>query len=229
MPVVSDPCSCQLDCLVCGRGEVPPHDCAIQILLESMVFQERMLHGEPTEARLEKILQSGKEYLLRAMHMTDQNSVLSNHCQRLATPEIIDLHTDTEQRLVELLTKVLPNHHPLDILRVRAFASFELKDVFSEYLEQEASKGKRGFIQALWTLYAKSNLYRLVYKAWKRHGPQSLTTWTLLAQVVLDGCCAEKWPDTVFQVPDVCSICLGPMHWPEKTHCGHVFHLRCLL
>ncbi|GFX70568.1 uncharacterized protein TNCV_875421 [Trichonephila clavipes] len=73
MPVVSVSCSCQPDCLVYGRGEVPPHDCAIHVLLESMVFQERMLHSEPTEARLEEILQSGKEYLPRAM--TDQNSV----------------------------------------------------------------------------------------------------------------------------------------------------------
>ncbi|GFY70440.1 uncharacterized protein TNIN_145241, partial [Trichonephila inaurata madagascariensis] len=30
---------------------------------------------EPSEARLEEILQSGKEYLPRAMHMTDENSV----------------------------------------------------------------------------------------------------------------------------------------------------------
>ncbi|GFU73973.1 uncharacterized protein TNCV_3784881 [Trichonephila clavipes] len=89
MPVVTDPCSCQPDCLACGRGEVPPHDCAIHVLLESTVFQERMLHGEPTEARLEEILQSGKEYLPLAMHLTDQKSVqrkyktststLSNH------------------------------------------------------------------------------------------------------------------------------------------------------
>ncbi|GFW62933.1 uncharacterized protein TNCV_4452821 [Trichonephila clavipes] len=62
MPVVSDPCSCQPDCLVCGRGEEPAHDCAIHVLLESMVFQERMLHGEPTEAKLEEILKNGKEY-----------------------------------------------------------------------------------------------------------------------------------------------------------------------
>ncbi|GFW36325.1 uncharacterized protein TNCV_3712461 [Trichonephila clavipes] len=47
--IVSDPCSCQPDCLVCGRGEEPPHDCAIHVLLESLMFQERMLHGEPTE------------------------------------------------------------------------------------------------------------------------------------------------------------------------------------
>ncbi|GFX40349.1 hypothetical protein TNCV_4319821 [Trichonephila clavipes] len=43
-----------------------------------MVFQEQMLYGEPTEARLEEILQSGKEYLPREMHMADQNSVLSS-------------------------------------------------------------------------------------------------------------------------------------------------------
>ncbi|GFW99417.1 hypothetical protein TNCV_3007191 [Trichonephila clavipes] len=52
----------------------------------------------------------------------------------------------------ELLTKVLPHHHPLDIPRVRAIASFEPKDVSSDYLEQEASKGKEAFIQAVWTL-----------------------------------------------------------------------------
>ncbi|GFU92149.1 uncharacterized protein TNCV_1789211 [Trichonephila clavipes] len=70
--IVSAPCSCQPNCLVCGRGDVPPHDCAIHVLLESMVFQEHMLYGEPTEARSEEILQNGKEYLPRAMHMTDQ-------------------------------------------------------------------------------------------------------------------------------------------------------------
>ncbi|GFW39600.1 uncharacterized protein TNCV_3187711 [Trichonephila clavipes] len=75
MPVVSEPYSCQPDCLACCREEEPSHDCAIHVLLESMVFQERMLHGEPTEARLEEILQSGKEYLPLAMHMTDEISI----------------------------------------------------------------------------------------------------------------------------------------------------------
>ncbi|GFU74866.1 hypothetical protein TNCV_4961941 [Trichonephila clavipes] len=169
-------------------------------------------------------------YLIQyqGVHLSDyitfmtQFSIIVNGLQ---PPEIIDRHT--EQRIGELLTKVFPDHHSLDILRVRAFARSEPKDVSSDYVEQEASKGKGAFIQALWTPYAKSSLYRLAYKAWKRQGPQNLTTWTLLAQAVLDGCYAEKLPDTVFQVPDVCSIC--PMHWPEKTHCGHGFHLQCLL
>ncbi|GFT02636.1 hypothetical protein TNCV_3690481 [Trichonephila clavipes] len=39
------------------------------------------------------------------------------------------------------------DHHSLDILRVRAFARSEPKDVFSDYVEQEVSKG--AFIQAL--------------------------------------------------------------------------------
>ncbi|GFT64473.1 hypothetical protein TNCV_2382271 [Trichonephila clavipes] len=51
----------------------------------------------------------------------------------------------------------------------------------------------------------------------------------MMAQAVLDGCFGQKWPDCVFQVPDSCSICLSRMHWPEKTQCGHAFHLRCLL
>ncbi|GFX33202.1 hypothetical protein TNCV_2353711 [Trichonephila clavipes] len=93
----------------------------------------------------------------------------------LQPPEIIDLHT--EQRIGELLTKVFPDHHSLDILRVRAFARSEPKDVSSDYVEQEASKG--AFIQAL---YAKSSLYGFAYKAW--NGPQKLTTWTLLTQAV---------------------------------------------
>ncbi|GFU53775.1 hypothetical protein TNCV_3472211 [Trichonephila clavipes] len=147
----------------------------------------------------------------------------------LQPPEITDLHTETEKRIVELLTKVLSHHHPLDIPCFRALASFESKDVSSDFLEQEAAKGKGAFIQALCTLYAKSNLYHLAYKAWKRHGPQNLTTWTLLVQAVLDGCYREKWPHTVFQVLDVFPICLTPMFWPEKMHCGHVLHLRCLL
>ncbi|GFW67767.1 hypothetical protein TNCV_3870981 [Trichonephila clavipes] len=110
----------------------------------------------------------------------------------LQPSEIIDLHTDIEQRIVELLTKVLPDHHPLDIPRVRAFARFEPKDVFSDFLEQEASKGKGAFIQALWTLYAKSSLYRLAYKAWKRHGPQNLHVDSIGSSGVGWMLCREK-------------------------------------
>ncbi|GFT38774.1 uncharacterized protein TNCV_1499461 [Trichonephila clavipes] len=75
LQTISDSCSCQPDRLVCGRGEVPPHDCTSHVLLESMVFQERMLFSEPTEARLEEILQIGKEYSAQVMNMTNQNSI----------------------------------------------------------------------------------------------------------------------------------------------------------
>ncbi|GFS86586.1 hypothetical protein TNCV_903401 [Trichonephila clavipes] len=55
----------------------------------------------------------------------------------LQSPEIIDLHTETEKRIVELLTKVLPHHHLLDLPCFRAYASFEPADVSSDYFEQE--------------------------------------------------------------------------------------------
>ncbi|GFY42135.1 hypothetical protein TNIN_261851 [Trichonephila inaurata madagascariensis] len=105
----------------------------------------------------------------------------------------------------------------------------ETKVLIVELLIKEAVKGKGAFIQALWTLNSKSKLYRLVYKVWKRYGTQNLTTCIQSAQAVLDGCYEEKWPDTVFQLPDSCPISLSPMLWPEKMHCGHVFHMRCLM
>ncbi|GFX36786.1 uncharacterized protein TNCV_5036221 [Trichonephila clavipes] len=193
MPVVSAPCSCQPDCLVCGRGDVPPHDCAIHVLLESMVFQEHMLYGEPTEARLEEILQNGKHggrarlssLLYQGVHLSDYITFMTQFriiVNGLQPPEIIDLHTDTEQRIGELLTKVFPDHHSLDILRVRAFARSEPKNESSDYVEQEASKEKRSLHSS--SVDAKSSLYRLAYKAWKLQGPKHLTTWTLLPQAV---------------------------------------------
>ncbi|GFW63893.1 hypothetical protein TNCV_705991 [Trichonephila clavipes] len=56
-----------------------------------------------------------------------------------------------------------------------------------------------------------------------------LSSWIKLAQMVLDGCYGLKWPDSVFQVPDSCPICLTPIHKPERTQSGHVFHKLCLL
>ncbi|GFS34555.1 hypothetical protein TNIN_268591, partial [Trichonephila inaurata madagascariensis] len=109
-------------------------------------------------------------------------------------------------------------------LLITPFTYFEPEDVYSDYLEQEAAKGKGAFIQALRTLHAKSKLYRLAYKAWKRHGLQNLTTWTLLAQAVLDGCYGEKWPETVFQcptrVPSVfrCIVARKDALWPCILH-----------
>ncbi|GFV96539.1 hypothetical protein TNCV_3260031 [Trichonephila clavipes] len=51
-----------------------------------------------------------------------------------------------------------------------------------------------------------TQVVQLAYKAWRRHGPQDLTSWTGLAQAVLDGSYGQKWPDAVFQEPDSCAI-----------------------
>ncbi|GFU36438.1 hypothetical protein TNCV_3100081 [Trichonephila clavipes] len=61
-------------------------------------------------------------------------------------------------------------------------------------MQQEAAKGKGAFIQALWTQYAIPKLYGLVYLAWRSYGAQTLTTWTRLAQAVLDGYFGRNGP-----------------------------------
>ncbi|GFW24900.1 hypothetical protein TNCV_3846341 [Trichonephila clavipes] len=47
--------------------------------------------------------------------------------------------------------------------------------------------------------------------------------------MVLDRYYGLKWPDTVFQVPDLYPIYLTPIHKPERTQCSHAFHKRYLL
>ncbi|GFW26072.1 hypothetical protein TNCV_3317421 [Trichonephila clavipes] len=148
---------------------------------------------------------------------------------RLKPSEVIELETIYAVNIIELMMEILPYHDPHDVPWFESFSYFEPTDPDSEFMEQDAAKGKGAFVQALWFQYAIPKLYGLVYKAWRRYGAQNLTTRTRWAQAVLDGCFGKKWPDCVFEVPDSCSICLSTMHWPEKTQCGHAFHLRCLL
>ncbi|GFT90177.1 hypothetical protein TNCV_1347781 [Trichonephila clavipes] len=127
--------------------------------------------------------------------------------------------------IIDLMMQVLPEHEPHDVGWFESFSYFEPADLDSEYMEQEAAKGKGAFIQALWTQYAIPKLYGLVYKAWRRYGARNLATFTRLAQAVLDRCFGQKWPDCVIQAPDSCSIFLSTMHWLEKTQCGHALPL----
>ncbi|GFX86149.1 hypothetical protein TNCV_2560311 [Trichonephila clavipes] len=135
----------------------------------------------------------------------------------LKPPEVIVLETICTRIIIDLLMQVLPDYEPNEVPWFQPYSYFEPADLDSDYIEQEAAKGKGAFLQALWSQYAIPKLYGLVYNSWRQYGAQNLTTWTQLAQTVLDGCFVQKWPDSVFQVPDSCSICLSTMHWPEKT------------
>ncbi|GFY42569.1 hypothetical protein TNIN_197661 [Trichonephila inaurata madagascariensis] len=91
--------------------------------------------------------------------------------------------------LAKLLRPILPN--------IPSFKShFEPRDLYSDYLEEEAVK--EGFIQAT----AKTRIIQF--------GKQSLETagcpnsQPLLAQAVLDKCYGQEGPEVVFQVPDAC-------------------------
>ncbi|GFT06237.1 hypothetical protein TNCV_800511 [Trichonephila clavipes] len=153
--------------------------------------------------------------------------LLRSHVNALKPSEIIALRSTVD--LVEKISPLFPHLDLQDFPSLEPYAYLEPADLFLDYLEQEARKGKGAFIQAVWTVVGKPKLYNLVTKAWTEQGPQTLAPWIQLAQMVLDGCYGQKWPDTVFQVPDACPICLTPIHKQERTQCGHVFHKKCLL
>ncbi|GFU58859.1 hypothetical protein NPIL_231071 [Nephila pilipes] len=51
-------------------------------------------------------------------------------------------------------------------------------------------------------------------------------------QIVSDGTefpLRGLWPNTIFETPNNCTICLQTMYWAEKTVCRHVFHLHCVM
>ncbi|GFU59119.1 hypothetical protein TNCV_4078751 [Trichonephila clavipes] len=111
---------------------------------------------------------------------------------RLKSSEVIELETICTMNIIDLMMEILPHHKLHDVPWFESFSYFEPADLDSEYMEQEAVKWKGAFIQALWTQYANPKLYGLVYMAWRRYGTQNLTTWTRLAQAVLDGCFEQK-------------------------------------
>ncbi|GFS47300.1 hypothetical protein TNIN_2191 [Trichonephila inaurata madagascariensis] len=138
--------------------------------------------------------------------------------------------------LAKLLRPILSDYEPRDFPSLKNYCYFEPRDLYSDYLEEEAVKGKGAFVQAIWIVSTKPRLYNLANKSWEQQGAQTLTLWlkrfhplTLLAQAVLDECYGQEWPKIVFQLPDTCPICLSPMQWPENRQCGHTFHKSCLV
>ncbi|GFW27942.1 hypothetical protein TNCV_768221 [Trichonephila clavipes] len=78
--------------------------------------------------------------------------------------ELTVLETICDMIIIDLLIQVLPDHEPHDVPWFEPYSYFEPAHLHSDYLEQEAAKGKGTFIQALWTQYAIPKLYGLVYK-----------------------------------------------------------------
>ncbi|GFY31528.1 hypothetical protein TNCV_4693721 [Trichonephila clavipes] len=84
----------------------------------------------------------------------------------LITMKPSDIVLESTVDLVEKIHQLFPS------LDLRYFPSFEPyaylepADLFQGNLEQEASKGKGAFIQAVWTVIGKPKLYNLLTKAW---------------------------------------------------------------
>ncbi|GFS40291.1 hypothetical protein TNIN_305461, partial [Trichonephila inaurata madagascariensis] len=77
----------------------------------------------------------------------------------LKPADVIALEPIYTVDLVEQMQQLLPHLDPREIPTFQSFVYFEPADVFDEYLEQEASKGKGAFIDAEW-IQGKGRLYR---------------------------------------------------------------------
>ncbi|GFU18739.1 hypothetical protein NPIL_582351, partial [Nephila pilipes] len=117
----------------------------------------------------------------------------------------------------------------LDVPYFHRLVFLEPGEFEDEVLQAAAERGHGAVLQAIWTEYGKPKLYLLARTAWDTYGRQTVTHWIKLAQTVLDSLYGDHWPNTIFETPNDCAICLQTMHWAEKTVCGHVFHLHCLL
>ncbi|GFY42134.1 hypothetical protein TNIN_261841 [Trichonephila inaurata madagascariensis] len=54
--------------------------------------------------------------------------------------------------LSKLQRQILPDYEPQDIPSFKSYCYFEPRDLYSDYLEEEAVKGKGAFIQAIYGL-----------------------------------------------------------------------------
>ncbi|GFS47522.1 hypothetical protein TNCV_4219731 [Trichonephila clavipes] len=69
---------------------------------------------------------------------------------RLKPSEVIELETVYAVNIIDLMMEVLPYHDPHhDVPWFESFSYFEPADLDSEFMEQEAAKGKGAFVQAL--------------------------------------------------------------------------------
>ncbi|GFY04952.1 hypothetical protein TNCV_2176081 [Trichonephila clavipes] len=115
------------------------------------------------------------------------------------------------------LKHIQPSNHATKLLWSRLIQfKCVTADLFHDYLEQEARKGKGAFIQDMWTVIGKPKLYNLVTKDLTE---QTITPWIHLAQMVFRHLHKHS------KDPVCCPECLEPMtlghfyykHAP-KTH-----------
>ncbi|GFW24901.1 hypothetical protein TNCV_3846351 [Trichonephila clavipes] len=124
--------------------------------------------------------------------------------------EVITIQDIYAVNIIELI-RVLPDHEPHDVPWYEYFRISNLPTCIMITWSKSRQR-ERCLSQVIWNVHVKPKLYSFAYKDWRRHGPQNVTSWTELAQAVMDGCYGQILPDAVFQVPDSCAICLSPMH-----------------
>ncbi|GFT68137.1 hypothetical protein TNCV_372771 [Trichonephila clavipes] len=65
---------------------------------------------------------------------------------RLKPSEVIELETIYAVNIIDLMMEILPYHDPHDVTWFESFSYFEPTGLDSEFIEQEAAKGKGAFV-----------------------------------------------------------------------------------
>ncbi|GFT46340.1 hypothetical protein NPIL_173941 [Nephila pilipes] len=147
---------------------------------------------------------------------------------RLEPSDIVPI-LSFRQSILDQVAQSVPHCYELDVPYFHRLVFLEPGEFEDEDLQAVAERGHGAVLQAIWTEYGKPKLYLLARTAWDTYGRQTVAPWIKLAQTVLDSLYGDHWPNTIFEMPNDCAICLQTMHWAEETVCGHVFHLHCLL
>ncbi|GFU86738.1 hypothetical protein TNCV_1293981 [Trichonephila clavipes] len=98
--------------------------------------------------------------------------LIRSHVKKLKPTEIIALGSTED--LVEKTRQPFPHLDLRDFPLLESYAYLEPAELFHDYLEQEARKGKGAFIQAVSNVKCKPKLYNFWIKALIEQGPQTV-------------------------------------------------------
>ncbi|GFQ86227.1 hypothetical protein TNCT_191101 [Trichonephila clavata] len=158
------------------------------------------------------------------------SKVFRNRLNALPIPEVLTVQAFRQHfHALDALCNVLcPSGQSGKLLFLPFLCSFEPSKSEDYMLHRMAERGHGAYIRGIWTECMKPDLYRKATVAWSYGGSQDLEQWVTLGHTALQLLYSAPFPDPVFGVPEKCPICLGPMHFPHTTECGHTFHKASL-
>ncbi|GFT89152.1 hypothetical protein NPIL_273201 [Nephila pilipes] len=199
------------------RTDKPPE--IISTLVERMLYiLKKNVKSEPSEEDVRFFL---RKDTTKTTHEKPEVGgfvmLFPNHHPKicLEPSEIVPI-TSYRGGILSQLGQLLPDQDKFDVPHFQQFVYLEPAEFDNDDMQEVAEKGHGAFLQAFWVEYGKAKLYLLARAAWEAHGRQMIPQWIKLSQTVRDSIYGDKWLNTIFEIPDKCTICLQTMHWAEK-------------